>query len=205
MNRIRSLLTLVPVLLLCGCAFNAGYNPNYISSQPIQLGIQGKGLVVVSPTDAQWTYSGHPTSFTGGGTTLTVPIGEISKQIALRVFGAAFKDGVDFRDAVGDTKGYRLVVQPKVAQFTYAYNQLKNLGFAVTPQVNMQLHVVLTAPDGKTLVDKFYTSGLVDGDSYVLTGQPAEKVNQLIHQTIFKLMTDAATEAKQSLDAARPS
>jgi hypothetical protein len=201
MSRIRSIITLIPLLLLCGCAFNAGYNPSYISAQPLQLGIGGKGLVVVNQTDAQWTYSGHPTSFTGSGTTLTVPIGEISKQIALRVFGAAFKEGVDFRDTAGETKGYRLVVEPKVAKFTYAYNQLKNLGFAITPQVEVQLHVVLTAPNGKTLADKFYSSGLVDGDSYMLSGQPAEKVNQLLHQTIFKLMTDAAMEAKQILEA----
>lgn len=189
-------------LAFSGCAFNAGYNPSYISSQPLALGAPGKALVVMESSDANWVFSGRPTSFTGGGTTLTVPLGEISKQVALKVFGAAFKDGTDFRNSVGDASNYRLVVSPKVATFTYAYNQLKNLGFAVTPQVNLQLRVTLISSDGKTLLEKTYTSGTVDGDSYLLSGQPAEKVNQLLHQVLFKLMTEAAIDAKGAVDEA---
>ncbi len=185
-----------------GCAFNAGYNPSYISSQPMALGASGKALLVMDSADANWVFSGGPTSLTGAGTTLTAPLGEITKQIALKVFGAAFKDGVDFRDAVGDASSYRLVVRPKLATFTYAYNQLKNLGFAITPQATLQLRVTLLSPGGKTLLEKTYSSGTVDGDTYVLSGQPAEKVNQLLHQVLFKMMTDAAMDAKLALEQA---
>lgn len=187
-------------LLTSGCAFNAGYNPSYLPAQPMALGITGKSAVVMEATDAQWTFTGGPTSFTGGGTKLTLPLGEITKQVALKVFGAAFASGVDFRDKPTDLGAYRLVVQPKVGQFTYAYNQLKNLGFAVTPQVTMHLNVTLLGPDGKKLHEKQYSSGTVDGDTYLLSGQPAEKVNQLLHQVLFKLMTDAALEAKTLLE-----
>ena len=187
-------------LFFSGCSFNAGYNPSYISSQPMALGIAGKSLVVLDVGDAAWTYSGSPTSFTGGGTTLTIPMGEITKQIALKVFGAAFKEGAEFRHTAGDVKGYRLVVQPKVSQFNYAYNQLKNLGFAITPQVQIQLRVVMTGPGGKQILEKTYESGLTEGESYMVSGQPAEKVNQIMHITLFKLMTDAAIEAKTVLE-----
>jgi hypothetical protein len=186
-------------LLLSGCAFNAGYNPAYVSAQPLALGIPGKSLVVLDVNDAEWIYASKPTSFSGGATTLTLPLGEITKQIALKVFGTAFKDGADFRNAAGDSAAYRAVIKPKINKFTYAYNQLKNLGFAVTPQVDIELHVVFLGADGKTLLDKAYSSGLVDGDSYMLSGQPAEKVNQLLHPTLFKLMTDAALEAQKLL------
>ena len=71
MKRLVLVLSAAACVLLSGCAFNAGYNPSYISAQPAKLDIPGKGLVVVSDTDAQWMYSGHPTSFTGGGTTLS--------------------------------------------------------------------------------------------------------------------------------------
>jgi hypothetical protein len=198
MRAVNSLL-LAASLLLAGCSFNAGYNPSYLPMQPMGLGIPGKSLVVLDTGDASWTYSGKPTSFTGSGTTLTLPLGEITRQVALKVFGAAFKDGADFRNAAGDATGYRLIVKPKITRFTYAYNQLKNLGFAVTPQANLDLHVTLVSPDGKTLLDKDYASGLTEGGSYVLSGKPAEKVNQILHQTLFKLMTDAALDAKTAL------
>lgn len=205
MNRILSLFSaLAAALLYSGCSFNAGYNPSYLPAQAMSLGIPGKSAVVMEATDAQWVFSGGPTSFTGGGTTLSVPVGEITKQVALKVFGSAFKDGADYRDKPQNLSPYRLVVQPKVGQFTYAYNQLKNLGFAVTPQVTLQLNVVLLAPDGSKLLEKQFSSGTVDGDTYMLSGQPAEKVNQLLHQVLFKLMTDAAMEAKAILEKTPP-
>jgi hypothetical protein len=187
-------------LLLSGCAFNAGYNPQYLPSQPMALGVAGRSVVVMENTDAQWIFSGKPTSFTGGGTTLTVPLGEITKQVALKVFGAAFKEGADFRADAKEIAAFRLAVRPKIATFNYAYNQLKNLGFAVTPQVKIELSIVLLSPDGSKLLEKTFSSGLVDGDTYMLSGQPAEKVNQLLHQVLFKLMTDAAVEAKAALE-----
>ncbi|HZT21412.1 MAG TPA: hypothetical protein VFB55_00745, partial [Verrucomicrobiae bacterium] len=176
---------LIAGLLLAGCTFNAGYNPSYLPAQPMALGITGKCLVVIADADAQWAFSGSPTSFTGGGTTLTISLGDITKQVALKVFGAAFKEGADFRNTRGDASSYRLIVTPKVTKFSYAYNQLKNLGFAITPQVQLELHASLLTPDGKILLDKTYVSGLAEGDTYVLSGKPAEKVNQIVHQTLF--------------------
>jgi hypothetical protein len=189
----------VLALLLTGCTFNVGYNPSYLPTEPMKMGINGKSLVVLSDADAQWTYSGHPTSFTASGSTLTLPLGEITKQVALKVFGAAFKDGTDFRNNADNVTGYRLIVRPKVNKFTYAYNQLKNLGFAITPTIDMDLHVVLLSPEGKTLLDKIYYGGPVEGASYVMSGQPQEKINQILHQTLFKYMTDAALDAKKAL------
>ena len=186
-------------LLLSGCTFNAGYNPAYLPVEAMKLGIAGKSLVVLSDVDAQWTFSGKPTSFTGGGTTLNLPLGEITKEVALRVFGAAFKDGADFRTSAENATGYRLIVRPKVNKFSYAYSQLKNLGFAITPVVDLDLHVVLLSPEGKTLLDKVYYSGPTEGANYVLSGQPQEKINQILHQTLFKYMTDAALDAKKAL------
>lgn len=200
----RSTLALIvacAALSFAGCSFQAGYNPSYLPSQPLPLNVSGKGLVVVSVAEERRSFAEKPTSFTGGGTTLTLPIGEISKQIALKVFGAAFEDGVDFRNDPGDVAGYRVVIRPRVAKLSYAYNQLKNLGFALTPQTTIELEVTLSKPDGREIFAKTYSSGLVDGDTYVLSGQPHEKVNKLIHLTLFKLMSDAARDLKISLDS----
>src|SRR5688572_16687610 len=122
LKRILSLLSaFTAALFYSGCAFNAGYNPSYLPAQAMALGIPGKAAVVMESTDAQRVFSGGPTSFTGGGTTLSIPIGEITKQVALKVFGAASTDGADFREKAQNLSAYRIVVQPKVGQFTYAY------------------------------------------------------------------------------------
>lgn len=199
MNIVRSLLLSFALLLLSGCAFNAGYNPSYLPRDAVRLGLNGKSLVVISEADAQWQFSGKPTSFTGGGTTLTLPMGEITKQVALKVFGSAFTGGADFRSDAAGAEGYRLIVKPKVNKFSYAYNQLKNLGFAITPIVDMELGVELLAPDGTQLLVKTYGTGPTEGSTYAISGQPAEKINQILHLHLFKLMTDAALDAKNVL------
>lgn len=199
MNSLRLLLLSFALLLLSGCAFNAGYNPSYLPKESVRLGLEGKSLVVISEVDAQWQFSGKPTSFTGSGTTLTVPLGEITKQVALKVFGAAFTGGADFRhDALG-AEGYRLIIKPKISKFSYEYNQLKNLGFAITPIVDVELSVELLAPDGTMLLTKTYGTGPTEGSTYAISGQPAEKINQILHLHLFKLMTDAAQDAKTTL------
>jgi hypothetical protein len=87
---------------------------------------------------------------------------------------------------------YRVILTPRVIKLTYAYNQLKNFGFAITPQVDMELELRVIGPGQDADDLRVFRSGTVDGDTYVLSGQPAEKVNQLVHLTLFKLMTDAA-------------
>ena len=187
------------VVLLSGCTYKAGYNPSYISTAPTKLGIPGKALVVLEVGEEQRQFSESPKSFTGGGTTLELPIGEITKQIALKVFTAAFADGADFRNEADLTGGYKLIVKPRVSRLDYYYNQLKNLGFAITPQLEMELSVMMLGPDGSVIFEKTYNSGREDGDTYMISGSPAEKVNKLIHITLFKLMSSAATDVQAEL------
>ena len=104
----------IGVALLCGCTFKAGYNPTYITSPPAKLGRQGKALVVLEVSEEQRQFSESPKSFTDGGTTLELPIGEITKQIALKVFSAAFVDEADFRNEAGQAGDYRLIGKPRV-------------------------------------------------------------------------------------------
>lgn len=200
MKRIILFLAAVSLsLFFTGCTTMVGYNPTYLPQDAAKLNLPGKSLVVMTDADAQWVYSGSPSTFTASATTLNIPMGEITKQVALRVFGAAFQEGADFRNSTTGSQGYRLVVEPKVASFTYAYKQLHNLGFAITPTVTVDLRVKLTAPDGQVLLERTYVSGPVEGASYALSGAPQEKINQLLHQTLFKLMTDAALEVRGKL------
>jgi hypothetical protein len=202
MNPPRLISAALLIVALSGCSFQAGYNPAYLPSSAMNLGLDGKALVVLDVSEAARIYSDNPRSFTGGGSTLSLPLGEITKQVAIRVFAAAFKGGADFANQSAPGADYRLVVKPRVARLDYYYNQLKNLGFAITPQLEMELSVTMLHGDGTVLFERTYVSGRSEGDTYIVSGSPHEKVNKLVHLILFKLMTDAAVDVQKALDGA---
>ena len=197
--RLILVLALPLVALLGACSFNAYYNPAF-TDQPITVEqkLPGKALVYNTPTDAKYVFSGHPTSFTGGGTTLSIELGDIADQIAVNTFDNLFQGGASFADSLNNASDYAVVVTPKVTSFSYAYNQLKNLGFAITPQVDINLHVKVTRAT-VVVLDKNYTSGLVDGKSYMLSGSPGEEASRAAHKVISDLMNQAARDTYQAL------
>lgn len=190
-------------LLLAGCSHVATYNPAYLSVPPYEASerMDGKVLVYTEREDDNFVFSGNPTSFTGGGTTLTVPLGLITREVAVYTFGRHFSGGADSSNKLEGLAGYRAIIRPRVLSFTYAYNQLKNLGFAVTPGVTLEIEVQLLDPDGKRTYSRKYASGLAQGHTYVVSGTPGERVNQLVHETLYTLMDDAARDMKLFLKA----
>jgi hypothetical protein len=191
------LIGLLLISLLSGCSHVAIYNPSYLTdSIPVEHSQAGKGRVLIL-TDASadaYKFVGNPTSFTGGGTTLALPLGIMTREIALRVFGEVYKDGHDRSNTVPAGSDYAAIITPRVTHFEYAYNQLKNAGFAVTPQVRMTLTVKLIDSGGGVLLDKSYDSGLVDGKTYLMTGEPAEKINRTAHMVLYDLMLKASND-----------
>ena len=186
------------VLMSTGCAYKVGYNSSYLPPAGIVGKVDGKALVVMTAQEAEWIYSGHPTSFTGGGTTLTVPLGNITKQVALEVFSRHFEQ-VESAVDLSEAAEYLIVVNPRISKFEYAYNQLQNLGFAITPEVIVDLDVKLFDAAGEQLMQKTYVSGEREGDSYMMSGSPNEKINKILHETLFDLMSQAAADARSIL------
>lgn len=191
---IRLALLALTTLIISGCSYKVGFNSSYLPPAGIVGKTDGKALVLMTQEEETWIYSGHPTSFTGGGTTLTVPMGNITKQVALEVFSRHFAQ-VDTANDLGKAAGYTLVVNPRVKHFEYAYNQLKNLGFAITPEVKLELGVKLFDGSGQQLLDKTYVSGNLEGESYMMSGSPEEKVNKALHQALYDLMSQAARDS----------
>jgi hypothetical protein len=190
LRRLATMLILLGAGLLTGCAYNVGYNSTYLPATTAQSRTDAKVLIYMPGADAEWVFKGHPTSFTGGGTTLTIPLGNITQQIAVRAFSQSFTT-VHTADTLKDQADYTLVVQPRVQHFEYAYNQLKNLGFAITPQAWVDLHVKAMNAQGTVILDKVYKSGMVEGESYMASASPAEKVNAAVHKALWKLMNEA--------------
>lgn len=187
--------------LLAGCSHTATYNSAYLSAPPPAANdrMDGKVLIYTERADDNYVFSGNPTSFTGGGTTLTEPLGQITREVAVYVFGRHFKDGADASNKLENLSGYRVIVRPRLLTFSYEYNQLQNLGFAITPGVTLEIETQLLDQTGKTAYSKKHASGLAQGHTYMISGEPGERINQLVHETMYKLMDESVQDIKAAL------
>lgn len=203
-SRLLALSATLAALLLSACAPMATYNPAYVTppTTPEAAKLPGKAMVYTVKADDDTPWTGQPTSFTGSATTLTIPLGVIAREIAATVFGDAFREGAVKANALPAAgAGYRVIVQPKVTSFSYAYNQLKNLGFAITPTVILSLEVTLLDTTGKTLEQRRYDSGTVEMPAYMISGEPGEEIGKAAHKAVFDLMVRAAADVREWLRA----
>ncbi|MEK7660955.1 MAG: hypothetical protein AAB680_02825, partial [Pseudomonadota bacterium] len=138
-----------------------------------------------------FVFTGNPTSFTGSATTLTLPIGEIAREVGLVVLGRSFENGAAIALSSQDGK-YNAVVS--VSNFSYQYNQMQNLGMAITPKVTLSLNAVVTDPDGKELLRKTYNRTDFKGDTYMASTQPAEKINAAFHKALTEMLNEMVTD-----------
>jgi hypothetical protein len=189
------------VVLLSGCSHTATYNSAYLSGPPPAGSdrMDGKVLIYTERADDNYVFTGNPTSFTGSGTTLSEPLGQITREVAVYVYGRHFKDGADSSNKPENISGYRAIVRPRILSYEYEYNQLQNLGFAITPGVKIEIDTQLLDQSGKTVFSKKYASGLSQGHTYMVSGEPGERINQLTHETMYKLMEQSVQDIKEVL------
>lgn len=195
---LRLLALAMVAALATGCAQMATYNAGYHGSPatPAADKLPGKVLVLTDKADDDTPFVGAPTSFTGGGTKLTIPLGVIAREIGAVVFGDLFRDGAVKANTLAGATGYRVAVTPKVRSFSYEYNQLKNAGFAITPTVVLTLEVTILDSAGQALRTRRYESGTVEMPAYILSGSPGEEIGKAAHKAIYDLMLKAAADLR---------
>jgi hypothetical protein len=184
------------VLLLGGCAYQAGYNPTYIPDEEPDYISSDEVLLVMADEDEDYVYTGSPSSFTGGGTSLSIPLGTITKEVAEEILEDRFSGRVGFANEFLPEEGYRLALKPRIRRFDYKYNSLKNLGFAITPEVDIDLRVTILDSNGQVIFDEVYQSGRTAGDTYIVSGSPSEKVNEALHRTLYQLFEESFADAR---------
>lgn len=198
----RSLAVSIALSLGSGCAYQAGYNPTYIPDEEPEY-ISADEVLLVMPDEVEdFVYSGSPSSFTGSGTTLTIPLGVILKEVSEEILEDRFSGSVGFANELSAGERYRLALEPSIKRFDYKYNQLKNLGFAVTPEVELDLDVKIFDATGQTIFQQLYESGRVSGDTYFISGGPSEKINQTIHHVLYDLLERSFADARPAVLAA---
>ena len=185
------------ILLISGCASVAQYHSDYIAPQLSNMPatIPGKALVVTNPVYDEKPYTFHPSSLTGSASTFEIKLGRFLREITLSVFSKRFEEGAEHAAEVPTTSSYAIVVTPEILDFDYRYNQLKNLGFAVTPEVKIELYARFYDATGKKLFEKKYASEYRSGGSYVMSLNPPERINHSTHTTLTELAVLIANDA----------
>ncbi|HEU0225114.1 MAG TPA: hypothetical protein VFR29_06730 [Steroidobacteraceae bacterium] len=194
----RPLLAATALLTLAGCASSIAYRADYVPATAVNAGekITGRVLVYTTRADDERLVTAGATSFTGSGARLTTPIGMMTREIAYKVFSEAATEGATLSNELGGAGQYSIVVRPETRDFRYGFPQLKNLGFAITPEVEVSMRVSVLDGSGKVLLEKDYASGVVEGKSYMLSGKPNERINQLAHTTLHALMLQAVADVR---------
>jgi hypothetical protein len=197
---IRYFVTALLLVVLVGCVEVVKYHANYLPenqvTSPVQ--IEGKGLLYTDISDDEYVFNGKAESVLSGGASLSMPLGEMNKEISKAVFGGLFKGGLDVSNSLERANGYRAIIKPRVTTFSWDLNTLRTVGFGATPQVKMQLNLQILNSEKKIIFEKTYDSGVVRGD-YYFGGRPGERINKLSHTTMFNLMTTITDDLRREL------
>lgn len=189
------------LVIVSGCAHTAVYKPEYVASQTAGLSptIAGSALVVTEPAQDARVYTEHPSSFTGAGTTFRIKLGEFLRDITVEVLSKKFKGSATHASQVPAHSDYRIVVKPTILEFDYRYNQLKNLGLFITPEVKIAIQVHVYDANNQEVMAKRYESDFTSGGDYVASFKPAERINRAVHQVLFELIWQMAKDLEQHL------
>lgn len=205
----RTLAATCAALLLSACTSSITYRADYLPeiAIPPEARIDGRVLVYTTRADDERVESEGATSFTGSGATLVTPVGLITREVAVKVFSAAATEGAVHSNELTDLGRYSVVVRPEIQDFSYGFPQLKNLGFAITPEAQVKLRMTVLDAEGRAVLEKDYDSGVVEGKSYMMSGKPYERVSKLLHDSLYDLMLKAAADVRghqQAATVARP-
>lgn len=198
-------------VLLTGCAHEVGFNAAYVHHRPPRSSAAGKLLLLMPERERASVYTGTADSRRGGDRTLVVPMGAIVEHIGKTVLGSCFDQGAVIGDRLAAAKQYTAAVKPAVVSFVYRYVDVPrqpwegaaDSGYRKTakwppmlivPQVEVKLAVKVYDHRGRRVLTKTYSSGTVSGKGYFVSNAPAQAVDKLLHQTLHRLMMQAAAD-----------
>ena len=212
----RSLGTLIASLLLSSCVAETHFEPQYLSEvSPVYLA-ETKIVVLMHDHDQQYVFEGKPESEIGDTITLTMPIGAILREVTAEVFRSYFMYGVVFTEELVPDLHYVIAIEPEIKNFSYRYDrQVEGETFDVrrsdggeleaqpvsiiTPSIQFDLALKVYDSSNKVLLEKTYPSGVVEGDSYIVTSRPHERINATFHKALESILLDVAEDIRPFL------
>jgi hypothetical protein len=206
---------LLTFTFLAGCAGTHEFHEEYLANVSPDFLVEDKIVVLMHDHDQQFVFTGKPTSQIGETITLTMPIGAILREVAADVLRSYFMYGVVFTDRLDPALRYTVAIEPEVRDFSYRYDRTVEGNVfdtdeqggglepvsVITPSIEFRLDVAVHDSTGNVIMRKSYPSGVVQGESYIVTSRPHERVNALFHRTLQELMVKVADDVRPLLAA----
>ena len=208
------------LLALGGCApVEVAFEPDYLEAAVPSYLAETQVVVLMEDTEIDYVFEGPAESFVGQGIMLRVPLGAITREITANVFRSHFNYGVVFTGEMPDDLPYVIAIEPEIMDFSYRYDQyvddtileMQPMGESfepvpatvITPSIQFELEMTAYDVNGNIVLEKTYPSGLVAGESYIVTSRPHERINATFHSTLQAIMLEVAEDLRPVL-AARP-
>ena len=203
-HRVVVLVLLAALFSTTGCTWRSTYNPAYLPPlSHIGTKAPGRGLLFMDPGAANYVFCDRPRSLTGKGSKFEIPLGNIAREMSVRQFGQMFSEGLQQSSVMDSSGAYAAVIQPRVVNFEFKLNRLRNLDFATTPQVNLTIQVNTFDPAGKLVLNQTYNSGWYSGKTVLDTLAPDELICKAAHEAMGMLLGKAAADIERTLPSLR--
>jgi hypothetical protein len=131
-----------------GCTIKVPMAPNVGKIEIKKIIPLEAGLLITEET-RNYVFRGNPESFTGSARPHEFPLGEALEKASVQTFSQVFQKVTLVRTPLA-TKNYKIVVEPKIEEFHFRYNQLSYAGFAIA--VISKIKVRVTLASGKTKI-----------------------------------------------------
>ncbi len=181
-------------LVLTGCTTTLASRPDYIvTSGGGGLPLQGEAVIVMDNGLRDQVITAHPESVTGAATSIVLPIGQIIRDVSTKILGPVFAGGASVA-ATPRPNAYGVLL--RLDSFSFKYDQLSNLGFAITPKVSVAMTIEAVDADGKKLFRRTYQRKDYSSGAYVASLQPAEKINKNLHLALGEIFRDVSDDLR---------
>jgi hypothetical protein len=198
MNMIKIAAVVLATVLLSACAAShtMAYRADYVPDRSAVSGGRISGRVLVYTTRSDDARVDTSDANNMSGMVLTTPIGMMTREIALKVFSQIATDGAVASNDLTDAGRYSVIVRPESLTFKHGVDAT-NLGLGIATDVQCQMRISILDPSGKTIFERDYDSGVVEGKTQMLIGTSMfDKTNKLAHETIYDLMRRAADDVR---------
>jgi hypothetical protein len=212
---VRTFTVAFAIALLTGCTAQGVFESQYLQPVAAPYLAEAKIVVLMHDHDQQYTFTGKPTSQVGENITLTMPIGSIVREVCASVFRSYFMYGTVFTDNLSPNLLYTVAIEPEIRDFQYSYERefqedvldmrsnddglTRQPLSTITPSLQFALDVRAYDGTGKVLFAKTYDSGVIQGESYIVTSRPHERVNATFHRALEQLMLKVADDIRPYL------
>lgn len=207
---------LVAALVLSSCVSETHFEQQYLSPvSPVYLA-ETHIVVLMHEHDQQYVFEGKPESRIGETITLTMPIGAILREVTAEVFRSYFMYGVVFTQELAPDLHYVIALEPEIKNFSYRYDrQVEGDTFDVrrsdggeleaepvsiiTPSIQFDLALKVYDESKNVLLEKTYPSGVVEGEPYIVTSRPHERINATFHKALESMLLQVAEDVRPFL------